>query len=141
MKHKQNRSTVLIISIAKKSITFKKINDSANKIVRTNHLQTLWSKFLIFSKYSSSKCFIFKNKDKSFLIVKHTQTISRLFPTNYLSVFDHFVELTLKVSIEKRSFQRKKKKIYVFNAIICKFLCTLFAFIMTSFENKKNCSA
>ena len=29
-------------------------------------------------------------------MVKHTQTIRRLFPTNSLSVFDHFVELALK---------------------------------------------
>ena len=30
-------------------------------------------------------------------MVKHTQTICRLFPTNCLSEFDHFVESTLKV--------------------------------------------
>ena len=29
-------------------------------------------------------------------MVKHTQTIRRLLPTNYLSVFDHFVDLVLK---------------------------------------------
>ena len=29
-------------------------------------------------------------------MVKHTQTLRRLLPTNYLSVFDHFVGLTLK---------------------------------------------
>ena len=29
-------------------------------------------------------------------MVKHTQTILRQQPTNYLSVFDHFVKLTLK---------------------------------------------
>ena len=29
-------------------------------------------------------------------MVKHTQTIHRLLPTNYLSVFDHFVGLALK---------------------------------------------
>ena len=29
-------------------------------------------------------------------MVKHTQTIRRLFPTNSLSVFDHIVELALK---------------------------------------------
>ena len=29
-------------------------------------------------------------------MVKHTQTIRRLLPTNYLSVFDHFVGLALK---------------------------------------------
>ena len=29
-------------------------------------------------------------------MVKHTQTIRRLLPTNCLSVFDHFVELTPK---------------------------------------------
>ena len=29
-------------------------------------------------------------------MVKHTQTIRRLLPTNCLSVFDHFVELGLK---------------------------------------------
>ena len=29
-------------------------------------------------------------------MVKHTQTIRRLLPTNYLSVFDHFVGLSLK---------------------------------------------
>ena len=30
-------------------------------------------------------------------MVKHTQTIRRLLPTNCLSVFDHFVGLALKV--------------------------------------------
>ena len=29
-------------------------------------------------------------------MVKHTETIRRLLPTNFLSVFDHFVELALK---------------------------------------------
>ena len=29
-------------------------------------------------------------------MVKHTQTIRRVFPTNSLSVFDHFAELVLK---------------------------------------------
>ena len=29
-------------------------------------------------------------------MVKHSQTIRRLLPTNYLSVFDHFVSLALK---------------------------------------------
>ena len=29
-------------------------------------------------------------------MVKHTQTIRRQQPTNYLSVFDHFVKLALK---------------------------------------------
>ena len=29
-------------------------------------------------------------------MVKHTQKICRLLPTNYLSVFDHFVLLALK---------------------------------------------
>ena len=29
-------------------------------------------------------------------MVKHTQTIRRLLPTNYLSMFDHFVGLVLK---------------------------------------------
>ena len=29
-------------------------------------------------------------------MVKHTQTILRLLPTNRLSVFDHFMELALK---------------------------------------------
>ena len=29
-------------------------------------------------------------------MVKHTQTIARLLPTNCLSVFDHFVGLVLK---------------------------------------------
>ena len=29
-------------------------------------------------------------------MVKHTQTIRRLLPTNCLSVFDHFVRLVLK---------------------------------------------
>ena len=29
-------------------------------------------------------------------MIKHTQIIRRLLPTNYLSVFDHFVGLALK---------------------------------------------
>ena len=35
-------------------------------------------------------------------MVKHTQTIRRLLPTNCLSVFDHFVELALKELRELR---------------------------------------
>ena len=30
-------------------------------------------------------------------MVKHTQTIRQLLPTNFLSVFDHFVGLALKL--------------------------------------------
>ena len=33
-------------------------------------------------------------------MVQHTQTIHRLLPKNFLSVFDHFVELALKELIE-----------------------------------------
>ena len=36
-------------------------------------------------------------------MVKHPQTIRRLLPTNSLSVFDHFVGLTLKVLIVIKS--------------------------------------
>ena len=35
-------------------------------------------------------------KHKPHKMVKHTQTIRRLLPTNCLSVFDHFVGLALK---------------------------------------------
>ena len=35
-------------------------------------------------------------------MVKYTQTIRRLLPTNCLSVFDHFVELALKELRELR---------------------------------------
>ena len=35
-------------------------------------------------------------------MVKHTQTICQLLPTNCLSVFDHFKELALKGYIEPR---------------------------------------
>ena len=34
-------------------------------------------------------------------MVKHTQTIRRLLPTNCLSVFDHFVGLALKGLIQQ----------------------------------------
>ena len=36
-------------------------------------------------------------------MVKHTQKIRRLFPTDCLSVFDHFVELAVKELIKKRN--------------------------------------
>ena len=36
-------------------------------------------------------------KRQSHKMVKHTHTIRRLWPTNFLIVFDHFVELGLKV--------------------------------------------
>ena len=35
-------------------------------------------------------------KRQTHKMVKHNQTIRRLLPTNYLSVFDHFVGLALK---------------------------------------------
>ena len=35
-------------------------------------------------------------------MVKHTQTIRRLLPTNYLSVFDHFVGLAFKGFVPAR---------------------------------------
>ena len=38
-------------------------------------------------------------------MVKHTQTIRRLLPTNCLSVFDHFVGLALKELRDKPSMQ------------------------------------
>ena len=37
-----------------------------------------------------------KNLVKHHKMVKHTQTIRRLLPTNCLSVFDQFVGMTLK---------------------------------------------
>ena len=37
-------------------------------------------------------------------MVKHTQTIRRLLPTNCFSVFDHFVGLALKESYAYRNF-------------------------------------
>ena len=37
--------------------------------------------------------YVFKRQPHK--MVKHTQTIRRLLPTNRLSVFDHFVELVL----------------------------------------------
>ena len=43
-------------------------------------------------------------------MVKHTQTILWLLPTNCLSVFDHFVGLAIKwLNFEWTSLQRKKK--------------------------------
>ena len=41
-------------------------------------------------------------------MVKHTQTIRRLLPTNCLSVLDHFVELALKGLIQSLSEQADK---------------------------------
>ena len=37
-------------------------------------------------------------------MVKHTQTLRRLLPTNYLSVFDHFVELPRKGLIRNLNY-------------------------------------
>ena len=43
-------------------------------------------------------------------MVKHTQTIRRLLPTNRLSVFDHFVGLALKGSTHSSPFWYTMKK-------------------------------
>ena len=40
-------------------------------------------------------------------MVKHTQTIRRQWPTNYLSVFDHFVGLGLKAVKSLTIFSKK----------------------------------
>ena len=37
-------------------------------------------------------------------MVKHTQTIRRQQPTNYLSMFDHFVGLTLQTQASSQIF-------------------------------------
>ena len=38
-------------------------------------------------------------------MIKHTQAIRRQQPTNYLSVFDHFVKLALKGLMAFNSYQ------------------------------------
>ena len=42
-------------------------------------------------------------------MVKHSQAIRRLLPTNCLSVFDHFVRLVLKRLIHVKSFHQLRK--------------------------------
>ena len=44
-------------------------------------------------------------------MVKHTKTIRRQQPTNYLSVFDHFVRLVLK---DLKGSYQKLNQIFVF---------------------------
>ena len=46
----------------------------------------------------SNQTYTFKRQP--YRMVQHTQTIHRLLPKNFLSVFDHFVELALKELIE-----------------------------------------
>ena len=40
-------------------------------------------------------------------MVKHTQTIRRLFPTNFLSLFDHFEGLALKELNTRRDINKE----------------------------------
>ena len=54
-------------------------------------------------------------------MVKHTQRIRRLLPTNCLSVFDHFVGLALK-ELTKRVAEIKREPlqyIYIYIYIYC----------------------
>ena len=55
-------------------------------------------------------------------MVKHTQTIHRL-PTKCLSVFDHFVELSLKGLRSARKYMRKEKGPLVANVPSLKQKC------------------
>ena len=45
-------------------------------------------------------------------MVKHTQTICRLLPTNCLSVFNHFVSLALKGLMFPTVLQESKPKLF-----------------------------
>ena len=52
-------------------------------------------------------------------MVKHTQTIRRLLPTNYLSVFDHFARLALNGLNRKRNYLNYTKVTFsVFNWLV-----------------------
>ena len=65
-------------------------------MIKYNKLQK-YSKTKIIIKLKKIKSLVIKTfKSQSHKMVKHTQTIRRLLPTNCLSVFDHFVGLTLK---------------------------------------------
>ena len=46
-------------------------------------------------------------------MVKHTQTIRRLLPTNCLSVFDHFVGFALKGLISNDEFNQYDELIFI----------------------------
>ena len=74
-------------------------------MIKYNKLQK-YSKTKIIIKLKKIKSLVIKTfKSQSHKMVKHTQTIRRLLPTNCLSVFDHFVGLTLKglTSIQLKS--------------------------------------
>ena len=43
-------------------------------------------------------------------MVKHTQTVRRLLPTNSLSVFDHFAGLALKGLLMNQAVGKKTEK-------------------------------
>ena len=70
-------------------------------------------------------------------MVKHTQTILRLLPRNFLSVFDHFVGLALKgltlvsnVELMKHALRGVQQKAVLdffskFNGKICVGICLL----------------
>ena len=95
----------LVLAQIKFSLIKKK--DWTSRTLATPHLLTfdnIW--FLPYTLKVDAMCasplmwLAFFNKYpiliKSYKMVKNTQIIRRLFPTNCLSVFDHFVGLTLK---------------------------------------------
>ena len=56
--------------------------------------------------FQNRQCYpILTLKRQPYKMVKHTQKICRLLPTNCLSVFDHFARLTLKGLNESSNFQ------------------------------------
>ena len=60
------------------------------------HVQLLLSKLFLLAKLGCKKYYLSAFKRQPHKIVKQTQPIRRLLPTNCLSVFDHFVGLALK---------------------------------------------
>ena len=71
-------------------------------------------------------------------MVKYTQSIRRLLPTNCLSVFDHFVGLALKVSKAVVT----QKKWYIFYKILVKKFCgkllQSLSYIRDTFKTQSN---
>ena len=58
-------------------------------------------------------------------MVKHIQTIRRLLPTNFFSVFDHFVGLLLKGLKMKKAFDNALGSLLVIQNVLIRTFSTL----------------
>ena len=66
-------------------------------------------------------------------MVKHIQTIRRLLPTNFLSVFDHFVGLLLKGLKMKKAFDNALGSLLVIQNVLIRTFITLTDIVSSPF--------